>query len=110
MSVLHDCQAPAPAGQFPGDGHDADGGAFTASVQVHPALVQAPVAPFGALPDWGGDVVEAGLETGAGAAIGTAVVPGGLHQEPSGMGVAGLGDASLAALAAGRVLAGTSPR
>lgn len=85
MSVLHDCQTPAPAGQLPGHGHDTDGGAFAASIQVQPALVQAPGCPVRRVAAQGRRRGRGGLETGAGASIGTAVVPGGLHQEPSGM-------------------------
>lgn len=93
---VHDRQTPAPAGELAGHGYSADGGAFTAAVKPAPAAVQPPVADLGTSAH-GGRLAVLAAEQFPAQSIAFAVLPGGLDQRPAGVGVAGLGDRTLAA-------------
>jgi len=98
--VVEDRQRPAPAGQFTSDSHVGDDGLLLAGEEGLPPLVQSVVAGVAAgLGRWRGEV-PAGPHGRAGVAVVAAVVPGRFYQEPSGVGVAGLGDRALRALLA----------
>src|SRR2546421_195254 len=99
-------QAPAPAGQFPGDGYRDHGGSFVPGGQGAPAVVQATVGGLAAGAYRRGQCGPAGGEGLAGCTQWFLVMPGGLDQQAAGVGVTGLGDRTLAAAGAARGLAG----
>jgi hypothetical protein len=91
--------------QLAGDRDDRDRAALVAVIEAGPALVQASVAGLGAVQDRGR--LPAGTSGSFPArAQRSAVVPGGLDQQPTGMGVAGLGDPALDPPGAGGELRG----
>src|SRR5690606_33704659 len=94
--VVEDCQGPAPAGQLAGDGDVGDRGALVSFDEPHPAGVQSPVAGIASCPGcWGCQALSAGQAHPD--PVGGSVMPGGLDQQPAGVGVAGLGDRPLPA-------------
>jgi hypothetical protein len=104
-SVVHDREAPGPAGELAGHRDGTDRGAFPTRIQPRPASVQAPVAVLGAVADRGWLAVAAADQLPAGP-IGLAVMPRRLHQQPPGVAVAGLGDPTLRPPGATRGLRG----
>ncbi len=94
---------PAPAGQFPGDGGVGHHGTLLAGLEVLPPSVRPPVCCLTASPCRRAGGVPTATQIGAGA-IGLAVMPGRLDQQPVGMAVAGLGDGALRAGGAREIL------
>jgi len=80
-----------PAGKFTGDRDVGDDWPLVAVIEVEPALVEALVAQVGTGNDRAGCVVPA-PQHGVPWPVGRLVVPGGLDQQPTGMGVTGLRD------------------
>lgn len=93
---VHCGQRSAPAGEFTGHGDIGHHRSFLAGSEGLPALVQPVIARVssGASSGWG--VVPPGSHDRAGVAVGLAVMPGGLDQQPTRMSAAGLGDRALA--------------
>jgi hypothetical protein len=88
----------AEAGEFAGDRDGRDGGAF--------AALGGEVAVAGVQADLGLPGARVAVGSAVGAAWAVLAGPGGLHEQPPGVVVAGLGDVPAVALGAGGVLRG----
>ncbi len=94
--VVEDGQRPAPASQLAGDRSVGDHRTFLAGIKASPAGVQAVIGGMPASPGHRGSSIPAAPQITAGPIRG-AVMPGGLDQQPAGMGIAGLGHSTLGA-------------
>jgi len=92
---LHGRQLPAPAGEFAGDRDVGDQSVLAAFGETAPPLVEAPVTGVAASPKRQVDLGPADPKGGPRGAVGLAVMPRRFDQQPSHMGVAGLGDRTL---------------
>ena len=106
--LLQGGQGPAPAGELAGDGGVGHGVLLAPCGVPGPLVVQPLVAGVATDAGRGGGLVPAGLEDLAYLVL-RLVVPGGLDQEPAGVGVPGLGDRALPAGLTGGVLGGDEP-
>src|SRR4029453_7942634 len=93
--VVHDGQGPGPAGELAGDRDSSDGVPFAAALEALPTQMQPPIAFMATNPGRGGGQLPPVPHLSAGVMVAPAVMPGGLHQQPAGMAVAGLGDRTL---------------
>ena len=109
MQLVQHGQGPGPASQLSSYRDVGDHGPFTTCGEHRPPLVESPVPFVTAEPRRRRCLVPAAHQD-LPRAVGLAVVPGGLHQQPTGVAVAGLGDRSLGSGLARGVLGRHNPQ
>src|SRR5687767_13914576 len=95
VGLLEGGEGPAPAGELAGDRDVGDHRLLLAVVEDLPAVVQPAVALMATRAGGRGCLLPPGPHRRPGFAVVASVVPGGLDQQPAGVGVPGLGDRPL---------------
>src|SRR3954447_7357863 len=103
--LLEDRQGPAPAGQLARDRDVGDRGTLAAVDELHPAGMESPVALIAPGPSGRGGQLPP-IPHGLADYVAGSVVPGSLDQQPTHVGVTGLGDRPLGPAGTRGVLAG----